>query len=84
MAQNAKLIVPLSKGGGDHGGGAGGGGNKGKGGNSNNGNWHKTPWKEKQLCPKCNKEVVHDPADCFSLKANKAKRPKGWGAKRGN
>ncbi len=54
MAQNAKLIATLSKGGG---------------------------WKEKKLCPNCNKGVVHNPADCFSLEANKAKRSKGWGTK---
>jgi hypothetical protein len=74
MAQNAKLIATLSK----------GGGGKGKGGGSNNGDRHKTSWKEKKLCPNCNKEVVHDPADCFTLEANKAKCPKGWGTKREN
>jgi len=79
MAQNAKLIATLSKGGGD-----GGGGGKGKGNNGDNSNRHKTPWKEKQLCPNCNKDVVHVPADCFSLKANKDKCPNGWRTKRGN
>jgi hypothetical protein len=77
VAQNAKLIATLAKGGG----GDGGGGGKGKGGGSNNGDWHKTPWKEKKLCPNCNKEVLHNPAHCFTLKANKAKCPKGWGTK---
>jgi len=43
MAQNAKLIATLSKGGG----GNGGGGGKGKGNDGDNGNRHKTPWKEK-------------------------------------
>jgi hypothetical protein len=66
MAQNAKLIATLSKGGGGD-----GGGGKGKGNNGDNSNRHKTPWKEKKLCPNCNKEVIHDPVDCFSLKANK-------------
>mgnify|MGYP006146177255 FL=1 len=80
MAQNAKLIATLSKGGG----GNSGGGGKGKGNDGDNSNRHKTPWKEKKLCPNCNKEVVHDPADCFSLEANKDKCPKGWGTKRGN
>ncbi len=80
MAQNAKLIVTLSKGGG----GSGKGKGKGKGKGGNNGDWHKTPSKEKKLCPNCNKEVVHNPGDCFSLKANKAKHPKGWGTKRKN
>ncbi len=76
MAQNAKLIATLSKG--------GGGGNKGKGSGGNNGDWHKTPWKEKKLCPNCNEEVVHNPTDCLTLEANKAKCPKGWGTKRKN
>ena len=80
MAQNAKLIATLSKGGG----GNGGGGRKGKGNNGDNSNRHKTPWKEKKLCPNCNKEVVHNPTDFFALEANKDKRPKGWGTKRGN
>ena len=80
MAQNVQLIATLSKGGG----GNGGGGGKGKGNDSDNSIRHKTPWKEKKLCPNCNKEVVHNPADCFSLEANKDKCPKGWGTKRGN
>jgi hypothetical protein len=70
MAENAKLIATLSKGGG---GGDGGGGGNGKGGGGNNGDWHKTPWKEKKLCLNCNKGVIHDAAECFSLKANKTK-----------
>jgi hypothetical protein len=78
--QISELIATLSKGGGGNSGGKG----KGKGGGGGNGDQHKTPWKEKKLCPNCNKEVVHDPADCFSLEANKDKRPKGWGIKRGN
>ena len=78
--QISELIATLSKGGGGDSGGKG----KGKGGIGGNGDQRKTPWKEKKLCPNCNKEVVHDPADCFSLEANKDKRPKGWGVKRGN
>jgi hypothetical protein len=80
MAQNAKLITTLSKGGGGDGGRKG----KGKGGGGDNSDQHKNPWKEKKLCPNCNKEVVHNSVDCFSLEANKDKRPKGWGIKRGN
>jgi hypothetical protein len=82
MAQNASLMAALSKGGGGDNGG-GGSGSRGKGGVSIHGGWHKTPWKEKNLCPNCNKVVVHDPVECFSLKANKDKRPMGWGTKRG-
>ncbi len=76
MAQNAKLMAALSKGGGG-GDGGGGGGGRGKGG------WRKTPWKEKRVCPNCKKVVVHDPVECFSLEESKDKRPKGWGTKRG-
>ncbi len=80
MVQNASLMAALSKGGG--GGNGGGGRGRGKGGRSNHGGRHKNPWKEKKLCPNCNKVVVHDPAECFSLKANKDKCPTGWGTKR--
>ncbi len=45
MAQNAKLIATLSKGGGGNGRGSGCG--KGKGSGGNNGDQHKTPWKAK-------------------------------------
>ncbi len=69
MAQNASLMAALSKGGGG-GNGGGGGSSRGKGGISVHGCRHKTPWKEKKLCPNCNKVVVHDPAECFSLEAN--------------
>ncbi len=82
MAQNANLKAALSKGGsGGNGGGSGGG--RGKGGSGDNSGWHKTPKKEKKLCPNCKKVVVHDPTECFSLKENKDKRLKGWGTKRG-
>ncbi len=82
MAQNAKLMAALSKGGGD-GNGGGGGGGSGKGGGGDNSSRHKTPWKEKKLCPNCNKVVIHDPGECFSLIENKDKCPKGWGTKHG-
>ncbi len=83
MAQNANLMAALSKGGGGGNGGGGGGTGGGGGGRSKGGGWHKTPWKEKTLCPNCNKVVIHNPAEGFSLKANKDKRPTGWGTKRG-
>jgi hypothetical protein len=92
MVQNASLMAALSKGGGGGDGGRGGGGGgggggrgkgKGKGSRSNHSGRHKNPWKEKKLCPNCNKVVVHNPAECFSLKANKNKCPTRWGAKRG-
>ncbi len=39
--------------------------------------------KRKKFCPNCKKVVLHNPVECFSLKENKDKRPKGWGTKRG-
>jgi hypothetical protein len=82
MVQNASLMAALSKGGSGGDGGDGGGG-RGKGGVSVHGGRHKTPWKEKKLCPNCNKVVVPDHVECFSLEANKDKCPTGWGTKRG-
>ena len=66
MAQNATLMVALSKGGGC-GNREGGGGGRGNGGSGNNNSRHKTPWKEKNspLCPNCSKVVLHNPATCF-------------------
>jgi uncharacterized membrane protein YgcG len=91
MAQNASLMAALSKGGGggDSGGGGGSGGSggggsgggRGKDGCSNHSSRHKNQCKEKKLCSNCNKVVVHNPAECFSLKANKDKCPTGWGTK---
>jgi hypothetical protein len=84
MAQNASLMAALSKGGGGgDSGGNGCGSGRGEIGSSVHGGRHKTPWKEKKLRPKCNKLVVHDPTECFSLKANKDKCPTGWSTKCG-
>ena len=82
MAQNATLMAALSKGGG------GGNSEGGRGGRSKDGDGStvvgtKPRWKEKNLCPNCNKVVVYDPATCFSLEANKDKCLAGWGTKRG-
>jgi hypothetical protein len=81
MAQNATLMAALSKGG-RAGDGEGDGGGRSKGGGSNKGSRNETPWKEKTLCINCNKVVIHNPATCFSLEANKDKCPAGWGTKR--
>jgi hypothetical protein len=81
MVQNASLMVALSKGGG--GGNSSGGSGRGKSAGSVHGSQHKTPWKEKKICPNCNKVAVHNPPECFSLKANKDNHPMGWGTKRG-
>ncbi len=79
MTQNTSLMAALSKG---SGGGNGSGGSASGSGRSKGGGQHKTPWKEKKLCPNCNKVVDHNTAECFSLKAKKDKCPTGWGTKR--
>ncbi len=38
---------------------------------------NKPRW-EKALCPNCKGFVMHNPANCFELKANKASRCPGW------
>jgi hypothetical protein len=94
MEQNSKLLVALSKGGGGgRGCGSGSrGGNKNNGGVANNGGstckggrscggGGNFTFREKKLCPNCNKWGVHFPAECFSLEANKNKHPAGWKAK---
>jgi hypothetical protein len=57
----------------------GGSGSSGDGRGSGSG--RNSPFREKKLCPNCNKWVVHFPAECFSLEANKNKCPTGWKAK---
>ncbi len=80
MVQNASLMAALSKGGGgSDGGGSSCGNGRGKDGHRDRSGRHKKPWKEKKLCPNCNKVV----AECFSLEVNKDKCPMGWGTKRG-
>ncbi len=65
-----------NNGGGARKGGSGGGSDGHGGGDGGN-----STFREKKLCPNCNKWVVHFPAECFSLEANKNKRPAGWKAK---
>ncbi len=38
----------------------------------------KKPRRKKALCPNCKCFVIHKPASCFELKANKASRYPGW------
>ncbi len=56
-------------------------GSSGGGGIRGNGAGGNSTFREKKLCPNCNKWVVHSPAECFSLEASKNKRPTGWKAK---
>jgi hypothetical protein len=65
----------------NNGGGARKGGSGGGGGSRGGGSGRNSTFREKKLCPNCNKWVVHFPAECFSLEANKNKCPTGWKAK---
>ncbi len=38
----------------------------------------KKPRRKKALCPNCKCFVMHKPANCFKLEANKALRYPGW------
>jgi hypothetical protein len=71
-----KIMAVLQTTAGKGGGGGGHGGGRGGGGGSGN-----STFREKKLCPNRNKWVVHFPAECFSLEANKNKCPTGWKAK---
>jgi hypothetical protein len=42
------------------------------------GNQVKKPRRKKALCPNCKCFVMHKPASCYKLKANKASRYPGW------
>ncbi len=75
MAQNAKLMAALSK---------GGGGGDGGGGGSNNSGRHKTPWKEKKLCPNCKKVVVHNPTSVSPSKRTRTNAPRDGAPNVGN
>ncbi len=38
----------------------------------------KKPRRKKVLCPNCKCIIIHKPASCFELRANKALRYPGW------
>jgi hypothetical protein len=42
------------------------------------GNQVRKPRQKKALCPNCKCFVLHKPANCYKLKANKALRYPGW------
>ncbi len=75
MAQNAKLIATLSKGGG----GNGGGGGKGKGNNGNNSNRHKTPWKEKNSALTATRKLSTIPRNVSPLRPTRTNAPRVGG-----
>jgi hypothetical protein len=65
----------------NNGGGACKGGSGGGGGSRSGGGSKNSTFREKKICPNYNKWVVHFPAKCFSLEANKNKCPMGYKAK---
>jgi hypothetical protein len=65
----------------NNGGGACKGGSGNSGGGCSGSSGGNSTFREKKLCPNCNKWVVHFPVEFFSLGANKNKCPAGWKAK---
>jgi hypothetical protein len=84
MKQNLDLLTNMAQNGGGNGGGGGGGGgsgggdNKGGGGSGQRRQGGGQRNKDAKICPHCGKMVLHAPADCFSLEANKGKKPVNW------
>ena len=88
MKQNSDLLTTMAQNGGGSGGGSGGSGGSGRGtgdgdnagggdgGRRRRGGGHQN--KDAKICPHCGKMAVHAPADCFSLEANKDKKPAHW------
>ncbi len=81
MAQNAKLMAALSKGG-SGGDGGGGGGGRGKGGSGNNGGQHKIPWKEKKTLPKLQEGGCQRSCEVFLPQREQGQTPQGMGHQR--
>jgi hypothetical protein len=84
MKQNLDLLTNMTRnsaGNGDgSGGGSGGGGGDIEGGGSSGrprrGGGQQN--KDAKICPHCGKMALHAPTDCFSLEANKDKKPANW------
>jgi hypothetical protein len=64
----------------NNGSGARKGGSGGGGGGRGSSSGRNSTFRDKKLCPNCNKWVGYFPAECFFLEANKNKRPAGWKA----
>ncbi len=75
LAQNAKLMAALSKGGGG-GNGGGGGSGRGKGGGGDNGGWHKTSWKEKNSAPTARRWLSTIPRSVSPSKRTRTNTPR--------
>jgi hypothetical protein len=80
MKQNLDLLTNMARNGGGNryggsGGGGGGGDNEGGGGGGRRRQGGRQQNKDAKICPHCGKIALHAPADCFSLEANKDKKP---------
>ncbi len=80
MKQNLDLLTNMAQNGGSNvggggGGGGGGGDNEGGGGGGQHRQGGGQRNKDAKICPHCGKMALHAPADCFSLEANKDKKP---------
>jgi hypothetical protein len=81
MKQNSDLLTNMARnsgGNGSSGGGGGGGDNKGGSGGGQRRRGSGQQNKDAKICPHCGKMALHAPADCFSLEANKDKKPANW------
>jgi uncharacterized membrane protein YgcG len=81
--QNLDLLTNMAQNGGGNGGnsgssGGGGGDNEGGGGGGGRRRGGGQQNKDAKICPHCGKMALHAPADCFSLEANKDKKPVNW------
>ncbi len=83
MKQNSDLLTNMAQnssgnGGGSGGGGGGGGDNEGGGGGGQRRQGGGQQNKDSKICPHCCKMALHAPVNCFSLEANKDKKPANW------
>jgi hypothetical protein len=83
MKQNLDLLTNMAQNGGGNGGGGGdsgggGGDNEGGGGGGRRHQGGGQQNKDAKICPHCGKMALHAPANCFSLEANKDKKPANW------
>jgi hypothetical protein len=83
IMQNLDLLTNMAQNGGGNsgiggGGGGGGGDNKGGGGGRQCHQGGGQQNKDAKICPHCGKMALHTTANCFSLVANKDKKPANW------
>jgi hypothetical protein len=83
MKQNLDLLTNMARNGGGNSGsgggcGSGGGDNEGGGNGGQRRQGGRQKNKDTKICIHCGKMALHAPANCFSLEANKDKKPVNW------